>query len=218
MTECGGQMGTYLLHTEEFPGFRSLPGDSISWLWFCSVPPRACLHSTSSYFTTASFHILSNSLFTKKLNSVALVHERPIPTEGPQLVGELSANFLGIEGVAWSAQRIPTVIILGFLDRSRYFSFQVAPQLSSRGWVDPVTDPLLLRKSGSGGNRTRDLWICSQKLWPLDHRGGLNTSPSLLIPYTKLLALCSGIPVVTFLLVEGGRKNLRLTSPYARSI
>jgi hypothetical protein len=22
------------------------------------------------------------------------------------------------------------------------------------------------------GNRTRDLWICSEKLWPLDHRGG----------------------------------------------
>jgi len=39
--------------------------------------------------------------------------------------------------------------------------------------VDPVPDPLLLRKSGSAGNRTRDLCICSQKLWPLDHRGGL---------------------------------------------
>jgi hypothetical protein len=34
----------------------------------------------------------------------------------------------------------------------------VAPQLSSRGWVDPVPDPLLLRKSGSA------------ELWPLDHR------------------------------------------------
>jgi len=38
--------------------------------------------------------------------------------------------------------------------------------------VDPVPDPLLLKKSGSAGNRTRDLCICSQKLWPLDHRGG----------------------------------------------
>jgi hypothetical protein len=38
--------------------------------------------------------------------------------------------------------------------------------------VDPVPDPLLLRKSGSSGNRTRDLRICSQELWPLDHRGG----------------------------------------------
>jgi hypothetical protein len=38
--------------------------------------------------------------------------------------------------------------------------------------VDPVPDPLLLRKSGSAGDRTRDLCICSQRLWPLDHRGG----------------------------------------------
>jgi hypothetical protein len=38
--------------------------------------------------------------------------------------------------------------------------YQVAPQLYSRGWVDPVPDPLLFsffspRKSGSAGNRTR---------------------------------------------------------------
>jgi hypothetical protein len=39
---------------------------------------------------------------------------------------------------------------------------------SSRGWVDPV-----LRKCGRAETRTRDLWICSQKLWPLDQRGGL---------------------------------------------
>jgi hypothetical protein len=44
---------------------------------------------------------------------------------------------------------------LGFLNRSRYFFFQVAPHLYSRGWVDPVPDPLLLRKSGSAKNRTR---------------------------------------------------------------
>jgi hypothetical protein len=41
----------------------------------------------------------------------------------------------------------------GFLDRSHYFLLQVAPQLYSRGWVDSFPDPLLLRKSGSAGNR-----------------------------------------------------------------
>jgi hypothetical protein len=45
--------------------------------------------------------------------------------------------------------------ILGFLGRSRYFLFQVAPQLFLRSWVEPIPDPLLLRKSGSIGNRTR---------------------------------------------------------------
>jgi hypothetical protein len=66
--------------------------------------------------------------------------------------------------------------ILGFLYRSRYFFFQVAPQLYSRGWVDPAPDPLLLRKFGSAGNRTWDLWASSQEFWPLDHRGGLLSS------------------------------------------
>jgi hypothetical protein len=40
-----------------------------------------------------------------------------IPTERPPLVGEVSANFLRIEGVAWSAQRMPTAVNLGFLDQ-----------------------------------------------------------------------------------------------------
>jgi hypothetical protein len=34
---------------------------------------------------------------------------------------------------------------LGFLDPSLYFFFQVAPQLYSRGCVDPVPDPLRLK-------------------------------------------------------------------------
>jgi hypothetical protein len=38
------------------------------------------------------------------------------------------------------------------------------------GWVGPVADLLLLRKSCSVGNRTRYLWVSSQELWPLDHR------------------------------------------------
>jgi hypothetical protein len=38
--------------------------------------------------------------------------------------------------------------------------------------MDPVPDPLLLRKSGSAGNWTRNLWVSSQEVWPLDHRGG----------------------------------------------
>jgi hypothetical protein len=39
--------------------------------------------------------------------------------------------------------------VLGFLDRSRYFIFQAAPQLCSRGSVDHVPDP----ESRSAGNK-----------------------------------------------------------------
>jgi hypothetical protein len=87
-------------------------------------------------------------------------------TPGPQSASEL--QLWRIEGVAWSAQRIPMAVS----KPEPPLSFYVAPQLSSRSWVNPVPDPLLLRKSGGAGNQTRDLWICSQKLWPLDHRGG----------------------------------------------
>jgi hypothetical protein len=55
--------------------------------------------------------------------------------------------------------------IINFIDRSRYFFIQVAPQLSSRGRVDPVPDPPLLGKSGSARTRSLDLRICSQELW-----------------------------------------------------
>jgi hypothetical protein len=37
--------------------------------------------------------------------------------------------------------------------------------------VDPVPDPPFLRKSGTAGNRTRDLCICSQKLIYKNIRG-----------------------------------------------
>jgi hypothetical protein len=42
-------------------------------------------------------------------------------------------NYTDRETVALSVKRIPTAVKIGFLDRSRYFSIQVAPQLSSRG-------------------------------------------------------------------------------------
>jgi hypothetical protein len=62
-----------------------------------------------------------------KLNSVASVRERTIPTERPQLSVKLVQTF---------ADRVvratdPYGRILSFLDRSRYFFFQVGPQLYS---------------------------------------------------------------------------------------
>jgi hypothetical protein len=42
-------------------------------------------------------------------------------------------QLLRIEDVTWSVQRTPMAVNLGFLDWSRYFSIQVAPQLSSQG-------------------------------------------------------------------------------------
>jgi hypothetical protein len=77
---------------------------------------------------------------------MAWVSELTIPTERLLLVDEVSANVVSVTDLY--------IHILRFLDQSHYFSFQIAPKLYSRGWVDPIPDPLLLRKSGSTVNRT----------------------------------------------------------------
>jgi hypothetical protein len=101
---------------------------------------------------------------------VALVHELTIPTERPPLVGKLVPTSED-RGCCMASATDPHSRNLAFLYRNRYYSFQVARHLYSRGWVDPIPDPLFLGKSGSARNRIQDLWICSQELWPLYHRG-----------------------------------------------
>jgi hypothetical protein len=78
----------------------------------------------------------------KKKNSMVWVREQTIPTKRPPLIGEVSANFLRIEGATWSAWRIPTAVFSVSRQEPLLF-YQVAPQLYSRGWVYPVPDPLL---------------------------------------------------------------------------
>jgi hypothetical protein len=72
-----------------------------------------------------------------KKNSMVWVRHRTIPTEWPPLVGEVIANFCG--------QRVPHGQRDGSLrPYSRFYRqepllfYQVAPQLYSQGWVDPV--------------------------------------------------------------------------------
>jgi hypothetical protein len=85
------------------------------------------------------WYVNTHSLNLTKLNSLAFSSQGNYTdwTSDRRLSAKLVPT-LRIEGVAWSAQRIPTAVGLGFLDRSSYFSIQVAPQLSSRGWMDPV--------------------------------------------------------------------------------
>jgi hypothetical protein len=83
--------------------------------------------------------------------------QRYIPnklTPRPESVSEIyrpSDSILSAKFVLTSADRGWYVVsatdphgsILGFLDRSRYVFFTVAPQLYSVGWVDPAPEPLL---------------------------------------------------------------------------
>jgi hypothetical protein len=85
---------------------------------------------------------------------MAWVHELTVPTERPLLVGEVNIKFVDRECHVVSVTD-PDGRNLDFLDQTHYIFFQVAPQLYSWGWVYPVPYPLLLRKSGSAGNRTQ---------------------------------------------------------------
>jgi hypothetical protein len=116
------------------------------------------------------------SYTNKQTNSVALVSERTIPSD----------HRLFVKLVPTYADRVCCLVrttdpygrIFGFLDRSRYSFFHAAPQLYSRDWVDPFQTHYL--QYGSAGNWTRDHWICSQRLWQLDHRGGPNPTRQLI--------------------------------------
>jgi hypothetical protein len=82
--------------------------------FLCSshFPVLVGIPEPSTLGPVCSFH------FNDLTNSVVLVCERTIPTKRPPFVGEVSANFCGWRGVAWSVQRIPYGRNLGFLDRS----------------------------------------------------------------------------------------------------
>jgi hypothetical protein len=91
--------------------------------------------------------VLSNTLPSINLNSMVWVRERTIPTERPQLVGDVGANFAD-RGCHVVTLTDPYCCILDFLDRSRYFFF---PSSSS---------VVLTRLSGA---RSRP--STSQKMW-----------------------------------------------------
>jgi hypothetical protein len=64
-------------------------------------------------------------------------------------------QLVRIEGATWLAWRIPPVVFSRFSRQEPLLFYQVAPQLYSQGWVDPVPDPLLFFFSGSAVNWTR---------------------------------------------------------------
>jgi CBS-domain-containing membrane protein len=77
------------------------------------------------------FHSVIICSSTKK-NSVVLARKRTIRPSDRRLSAKLAPNFSD-RGCHVVSATDPHGRILGFLDRSRYYFFQVAPQLYSRG-------------------------------------------------------------------------------------
>jgi hypothetical protein len=113
-----------------------------------------------------------NSGWQKQTNSVALSPWPNYTDWATSTCGQNSVPTFVDRGVLRGQRGLsPTVVNFSFLDWSCYFSFKSLLIYPHKGRVDPVPDPLLLRKSCNTGNRTRDLWVSSQELWPQDHRG-----------------------------------------------
>jgi hypothetical protein len=137
-------------------------------------------HTTCQYdnpdrseHTGACAHVLVNTRGSCCDALLLIVYTcRTFATRPPKLVPTFADRGCHVVSLT-----VPYGRILGFLDRSRYFSFQVAPQLYSRGWVDPVPDPLLLRKSGSSENRTRTSGSAARNSdhWTTETATNLNT-------------------------------------------
>jgi hypothetical protein len=108
--------------------------------------PKMCLKTLQLY---SKCYCVASVTKTFALRGVQTIHR-----SGCRLSANLVPTFAD-RGCRVVSTTDPYSRILGILDRRRYFFFQVAPQLYSPGWVDPVRDPLLLRKSRSAGNRTR---------------------------------------------------------------
>jgi hypothetical protein len=105
-------------------------------------------------------------------NYVTLVRERTIQTERPPLVGEVTANFCGWwvphgqrDGSLRPYSGISRPESLLFLPSS--FSI-VLTRLRGPRFRPTTSQKMWLSREWNPG-----LWICSQELWPLDHRGGL---------------------------------------------
>jgi hypothetical protein len=107
--------------------------------------------------------------------SVALVRERTIPTERPPLVSEVSANSC--------CQRVSrgqcngSLMLYSRLSRLKPLLFLTiisATVLTRLGALRSRTSKS--QNICNAGNRTRDLWICSQELWPVVVRRKVESS------------------------------------------
>jgi hypothetical protein len=143
--------------------FRSAANPSDKWshmfhfVWhncvfvFVFVSRAADTGYSSAEISSIQTEMRKHHKLKKKLNTVAWVRKELYRPSEDRLSARSVQTFADWECYAVSVTD-PYGGILGFLNRSLHFFFQAAPQLYSRGWLDPVPDPLLLRKSDRAGN------------------------------------------------------------------
>jgi hypothetical protein len=109
------------------------------------------------------------------------------------------ANCTGwLSGSRWSPKLVPNFVGKGVSRVQRDGSPRQTGAATSHWNSFSVTHTRLsgprlrtqiLRKSDSAENRTRDIWISSQDLWPLDYRGSLHSPLSNLISTLTIMCI-----------------------------
>jgi hypothetical protein len=119
----------------------------------CTELIVACSWRYSGIFWTATAATVFCRFLSRKKKLHGLSPRANYTNRATAACRRSDCQLLRIEGATWSAWRIPKPYS-GFSRQEPLLFYQVAPQLYSRGWVDPVPDPLLFF-SVSAGNRTQ---------------------------------------------------------------
>jgi hypothetical protein len=117
----------------------------------CNLMDYACFLRVLLANLHKPLTLMTNVLYKKKLHGLS--PQANYTDRETAVCRQNDCQLSRIEGATWSAWRIPTAVFLVSRQEQLLF-YQVATQLYSRGWVDPVPDPLLFF-SGSAGNRNR---------------------------------------------------------------
>jgi hypothetical protein len=168
--ECGAIGGVIFQRKPKYSE-KTCPSSALSttnptWPALGSDPGRRCGKRATNRLSYGASRNLQFGHFGRlcsRLERLALrVHAARVPCKAAVLYKQKQNKLRGLSPLANCTDRATAACrrrgchvvgvtdsygrILGFLYRSRYFFFQVAPQLHSRrGRVDPVPDPLLLR-------------------------------------------------------------------------
>jgi hypothetical protein len=163
------------MHADLKPLFQNLSAFRSSVYGLCQGIYLACDKGTQTFNDT--YHVLKIDTRSTLMLYQIVGYKRFMETSslaGRQLRTANWYRLLRLKVLRGHLNRSRLPLISAFYTGASTL-IQVAPQLSSRGRVDPAPVSLLLRKSESAGNRPRDHSICSQQLWPLDRRDDSRT-------------------------------------------
>jgi hypothetical protein len=125
---------------------------AFKWFWIRKFCTSVCRNKTFPNLSRGRVHSLD--VKTKKTKLHGLSPRANYTDRATAACRRSDCQLMRIEGATWSAWRIPSAVFSRFSGQEPLLFYQVAPQLYSRGWVDPVPDPLLFF-SGTAGNRIR---------------------------------------------------------------